>query len=311
MCNYNHGPYLAEAVQSFLDQTRQADEIVVVDDGSTDNSLEVLRPMAEAGKIRLIVCEKNLGIVGAFARGLEEVRGQYLLGLAADDKSLPNFFEHVLSLLEKHPQAPFGVGCIQEWFPDRLEMPTYQNVTLKVMPQPTYVSPETTVRLERAYVPLGLMGYGAIFRTELMRQIWPDLSHTGYLTDWFLMRTLAFRSGYCFLPEVVVHRRNLPGSLSNSASRKWSLRQQACLEVLRLLDTPTYADVKEKFRDSGALVVVGYRVVLLLLMRPRYWEYLNLPLLRKSLVNLATNLLPESWRSRLRAVQMAWLRRTA
>ena len=309
MCNYNHGKYIGEAIESFLQQTRPADEIVVVDDGSTDNSLDILRPLAEAGQIRLIACPKNQGLMAALALGLHEVTGEYLLALAADDKSLPNFFERVLSLLEQHPEAPFGVGCINEWYPDHLELPAYQKVTLDALPQPTFVTAETFFRFERVYAPMGVMGYGAVFRTDLMRQIVPDLTNTGHLMDWFLMRVMAFRSGYCFLPEVVVHRRNLPGSISNAATRDWSIGKRAILEVLRLLDTPPYQDVKPRFRDSGALAVGGYRAVAMILSQPRHWEYVNAPLLIKGLINSFTSLMPESVKSTLRSLQGRWLAR--
>ena len=306
LCNYNHSKYIGEAIQSFLDQTLPADEIVVIDDGSTDNSLEVLRPLAGAGYIRLIALPQNVGVTRAFARGLEEVKGEYMLALAADDKSLPNFFEHVLGLLEKHPHAPFGVGCIHEWFPDgvsRLELPAHQKVTMRAMPGPTYVSPATTFNLERSHVPSGLMGYGAVFRTELMRQIMADVGNAGHLIDWFVMRVMAFRAGYCFLPEVVMHRRNLAGSISDGATRHWPVRKQACLEVLRLLNLPAYADVKPQFRESGALAVGGYRAVLMLLCEPRYWEYVNRPLLFKGILNFVASVMPVGWKSALRALQ--------
>jgi len=80
--NYNYGRYLAQAIESALHQTYQKMEILVVDDGSTDDSKAVL--VRYAGRLRLVE-QRNLGVSIARNRGVEESRGDLVAFLDADD----------------------------------------------------------------------------------------------------------------------------------------------------------------------------------------------------------------------------------
>ncbi len=84
--NYNYGRFLAEAVNSALDQTLPPYEVIVVDDGSTDNSLEILN--AYGDKIKIIQ-QKNQGVGIARNAGAELASGDYLAFLDADDYWAP------------------------------------------------------------------------------------------------------------------------------------------------------------------------------------------------------------------------------
>jgi len=80
---YNRERYVAAAVQSVLDQTRPADEIIVVDDGSTDGSVEAVRLLGSP--IVRIVRQSNAGIGSARNRGFAESRGDLIAFLDSDD----------------------------------------------------------------------------------------------------------------------------------------------------------------------------------------------------------------------------------
>ena len=88
VCNYDYGRFLGEAIESALGQTWPAIEVVVVDDGSTDDSLEVARRYP----VR-IVSQANAGVARARNRGAGEARGEWLVFLDADDVLLPTFVE--------------------------------------------------------------------------------------------------------------------------------------------------------------------------------------------------------------------------
>ena len=81
--NFNYGKYIGEAIDSVLAQTYRPVELIVVDDGSTDNSLDILQQYA--GKVQLIR-QSNKGVVAARNRGLGVAKGEYVCFLDADDK---------------------------------------------------------------------------------------------------------------------------------------------------------------------------------------------------------------------------------
>ena len=100
--NYNYGAYLAEAIDSVLRQTRPVDEVVVVDDGSTDDSRDVLA--AYGDPVRAILTG-NRGPAAASTTALSSCTGDVVLQLDADDLADPTRVERVVAAYEAHPAA--------------------------------------------------------------------------------------------------------------------------------------------------------------------------------------------------------------
>lgn len=95
--NYNYGQYLPAAIASVLAQAYQNFEIIVVDDGSTDNSREVIKQLSEqsSGKIKFIF-QRNQGQGAAFNTAFEVASGEVIAFLDADDIWLPNKLQQVV-----------------------------------------------------------------------------------------------------------------------------------------------------------------------------------------------------------------------
>lgn len=105
ICNYNYGRFLGEAIDSALGQTWKNIEVIVVDDGSTDESREVLKKYT--GQIRTILKE-NGGQASAFNVGIAEARGEIICFLDSDDFWKP---EKVKRVVEKYKEAAWGLVC--------------------------------------------------------------------------------------------------------------------------------------------------------------------------------------------------------
>jgi glycosyltransferase involved in cell wall biosynthesis len=103
---YNSADFLAEAIESILGQTQAVTEIVVVDDGSTDNSKSVCDRYPS---IKYIY-QANQGLPGARNKGIEVSHGEYLIFLDADDCLLPEAVEIGLDCLDGHSEAGFVFG---------------------------------------------------------------------------------------------------------------------------------------------------------------------------------------------------------
>ena len=98
----NGEPYLREAVESILNQTFEDFEFIVLDDGSTDNTVQILESYDDPRMVRLYN-PANLGLPKSFNRGLSVCRGEFIVRQDADDMSMPSRFMTQLHYLERHP----------------------------------------------------------------------------------------------------------------------------------------------------------------------------------------------------------------
>ena len=100
---FNKGPYIARALNSVLNQTYQDFEVIVVDDGSTDNGAEIVRGFDDP-RIRLIR-QENRGVSATRNQGFDKAISDYIAFLDADDEWMPKHLETILRLIENFPLA--------------------------------------------------------------------------------------------------------------------------------------------------------------------------------------------------------------
>jgi len=99
---YNSAQYICEAIESVLNQTYKDFEIIVVDDGSTDNTKEVIKPYLNKMKY---IYQQNSGPSAARNRGIQEAKGEYIAFLDADDIWLPQKLELQIKFMEKEKEV--------------------------------------------------------------------------------------------------------------------------------------------------------------------------------------------------------------
>jgi glycosyltransferase involved in cell wall biosynthesis len=107
---YNAGIYLREAMDSILSQTFTDFEFLILDDGSTDNSAEIVRSYSDP-RIRFVQNERNLKLAATLNKGLELAQGEYVARMDADDISLPERFARQAAYLDIHPE----IGIVGTW----------------------------------------------------------------------------------------------------------------------------------------------------------------------------------------------------
>ena len=102
---YNHAHFLPEAVASVRAQTFERLELVIVDDGSPDNTAEVASRLIADNPERQIrlVRQRNQGLPASRNRGIETTDAEYILTLDADDRIAPDFVERCVAGLDDHP----------------------------------------------------------------------------------------------------------------------------------------------------------------------------------------------------------------
>ncbi len=101
---YNAAPYLREAIDSIVAQTFQNWELILLNDGSTDNSLQIAQSYTDP-RIRILDSEKNHGLIYQLNRGMEAAQGRYIARLDADDIALTGRLQRQYDYLEQHPET--------------------------------------------------------------------------------------------------------------------------------------------------------------------------------------------------------------
>lgn len=232
--NYNHARYLGRAIAALRAQERPAEEIIVVDDGSTDDSLAVLAELGRGhGDLVIAVNRSNHGAVAALQQGLEIARGRYVYFGAADDTVLPRFFERALAMLAAYPGT--GLFCGDCLLVDGATGRTIgHRPAARPMQSAAMISPAATARLLRRTDNFILTG-SAIFRRDLALAKGGFDPRAESFADGLLARKVALEAGFCYLPRTVAVWNIFEASLSRSMALEAPRALKALADLPRLI----------------------------------------------------------------------------
>lgn len=165
---YNYAAYMAETIDSVLNQSYPNIEIILIDDGSTDHTAEVAT--CYAGRVQYYY-QSNRGLSAARNAGFEYASGNYVVYIDADDKLAPDYISETMRVASVHPDAAF-VYTQQQYFEashDITRFPAYNVQTLK----------------QRNYIPAC-----TLIRADVLRRFRYDTRFTSW-EDWDFYLTLA------------------------------------------------------------------------------------------------------------------------
>jgi len=115
MSVYNGERFLKQAIQSILSQTYGDFEFIIIDDGSTDRTPEILRTLAHQDeRIKIITNQTNLGLTKSLNKAISQAQGKFIARMDADDIAVPKRFERQIEYIETHPEVGI-VGCAYEF----------------------------------------------------------------------------------------------------------------------------------------------------------------------------------------------------
>jgi glycosyltransferase involved in cell wall biosynthesis len=245
--NFNHGALIARALRALLDQTPPAKEIIVVDDGSTDDSVSVVEALQQRhASIRLIRHPTNRGIIAAVKSALDVATGDYVLFASSDDCVLSGLFGRALAGLTAYPQAAFFCASVGL-------MDTRNRVIgLRPVTVPRrgagYLSPIDVRRAIRT-TDFWVIGTATVYRRRLLAEAGYFDARLGSITDVLTNRLLAFRHGFYFDPAILAVYNKDPMSFSGrnalSATASRGLLDAAGAWIIDNLPP----DVRDEHRD--------------------------------------------------------------
>src|SRR5258708_4595239 len=200
--NYNHGRFITETIRSVAGQTYQPVEHIIVDDGSTDDSREIIAALArEYPLVKLVVSERNRGAAAAMHVGVQAASGDFIMYLGADDvlptRSLGRFHD----VVKDHPDAALICGDVSFVNEQTGHSWVRRGLNLRA---PTYISPEDLVAQQRRGLNVINGGAAVVRRDVILEAEMNDISLRWYL-DFTHYNAIAYRHGVYYVPEVL-HR---------------------------------------------------------------------------------------------------------
>ena len=108
MASYNYAPIIGEAIESVINQTYKDWELIIVDDGSTDNSVEVIKKYLSDNRIKLYINKKNLGLAKTVRKGIQYSTSDWIAFLESDDKFFPNALEEKVKAISTDADIIFS-----------------------------------------------------------------------------------------------------------------------------------------------------------------------------------------------------------
>ena len=199
IANYNNATKLPTALDTILDQSFQPKEIIIVDDCSTDNSIEIIESYIKKHFIiQLYKNEKNRGINHTLDRCFEHITGDYVYGNSGHDLLLPGFFEKSMKMLAQYPLAGMCTSLCHR-------VDDYGK-KLSTVPAPPYLSNSPFFLSPKEVLDaiinkeFEIMSATSIFRVDILKEI-GGLPHIKHYEDVFLFLICSTNYGICFIPE--------------------------------------------------------------------------------------------------------------
>ena len=196
---FNGARHIAETIQSVLHQTRVPDEIIIVNDGSTDETPEILESAKSAGIT--VIHQENRGAGAARNRGMETATGSLVSFLDADDLWLPEKLAIQENYLSAHPDIGYVLCHLVEFHSPEMADSLRNRTPLRTGSQPGMLPSTALIRKS------------VIETVGLFTPVW----RTGEFLDWTLRANEAGVTRHQ-LPDVLVKRRVHDTNLGRSAS---------------------------------------------------------------------------------------------
>jgi GT2 family glycosyltransferase len=244
IATYNRSYIVCEAIESILSQTYKNLELIVVDDGSTDDTQKVLKRYGD--RIR-VVYQKNSGPAAAWNRGIRESTGDVIAFLGSDDIWLPTFLERSISVLER---AEESVPCClsNSWlrFAGGQGSTSFQHVRLcPSLDEGIWVNPE-----EIFATRFVLFGQSVAIRRAALERTGGFDESLWFLEDYDLALKLSIQGPWGFVREpLVVWRQGTTDSLSQKSLVEQVQLKENILKIrARVLNSLNGAEKVQRLR---------------------------------------------------------------
>ncbi len=228
---YNGGPYVGRAIESVLSQSYTHFELIVVDDCSADDSLQVIERYRADQRIVVLRNETNAGVAASRNRALARSRGRYVTFLDQDDEWLSRKLELQLAAIADHP----GVGLLHAEYA-RIDPVGQLMGQAGELPPSRFANPDATVEVGDVFAEIFVCNDIQPLTSMIPRSVLDEVGHFDPslrgTDDYELWLRIARRYPVAHLRTIVGFWRTHPGQVSNRGYEQLSMRLRAIDSIL-------------------------------------------------------------------------------
>lgn len=208
MPSYNQGNLIGESIESVLNQTYENFELIILDNASTDNSIDVIRSYTDP-RIRLYQNEQNIGCYNNCNKAIEYARGEFIAFLHSDDLYDKNFLEEIVKAYNTNPDKKIFLSAI------------YKMDQLLGTLSPCYPYKSSGVKTQKE-VLIGLAyennignGISVVIHKDCINKVGGFNSEFSYAADYDLFMRLANEYEFVYINKALAYYRLHPYNLTN------------------------------------------------------------------------------------------------
>lgn len=273
LTNYNHSRFLPEVIKTITEQTIPFDEFIIIDDKSTDNSVEIIAGLIKnIPNAKFLRNEKNMGVEKTLNRGLSEAKSEFIVPLSADDIFSFRIIELCEQALLKYPDVSVIAG----------NTVMFDSMTGKEMqftlPFPQEVAAYDANDIARIAKKRHITFFGGatIMKRSAMLEAGGYLESLKWHSDWLLYLIIAYRGKFAVIPENIVKSR-LDGGQYSQSCNIWSRQAPVIREIIMTLQNK-YGDAFEFFKENALFPKYNPRAIWFILSDKNLRKYMT-PLL--------------------------------
>ncbi|MBW4470413.1 MAG: glycosyltransferase [Stenomitos rutilans HA7619-LM2] len=255
--NYNYSKYLDERIQSFLNQTYLDFELLIIDNGSTDKSVEIIEKYRKDPRVSVRYYSENEPPFKRWNDGVDSTQGEYVMIAASDDSCDPRLLEKLVEKLDNHPSVGFAYA--QSWEIDDQGKRLYLSKDLTDSLNPDLWATDFVANGQEMchyMLFLNIIRFSGLARRSAFVKAGGFDTRLSYEADWLLWSKILTISDIAYVAEPLIFGRMHMNSFGKAVKKILVLEGR--LVVIRYL----LSNVKppEHFWETVYKPIIGYWV---------------------------------------------------
>lgn len=267
IANYNDSTTIGEVICSVLEQAVPFDEVVIIDDASTDGSVALIQGLIKNIPHATLYCnEKNIGVVATLNRGFGLVKSEYVHMMSANDRYFSCIVEYGHKMVARYPGVAMVSANTALW--DAVKGQQEADMVMRLPQMEAFIPPLDYIARNRM-APVSMNGGSNTIRRDIYIALDGQDPELKWYADWFLYFLIGFTYGFAYVPQrystyVKAKDSYLMGSYDPVQ------QVPVILHMLDLLQERYPAQAK-LFKETAILPRYNLKIAIAILQKPYRW----------------------------------------